>query len=50
MKTAFLPSVPEVTREALIVLAGAMVAAFVVGQLPGMRDWIKAQWSDTLRP
>ena len=49
MKAAFLPSVPEVAKEALIVLAGALVAAFVVGQLPGMRQWIKNQWLDTPR-
>lgn len=37
--------VVEIGREALIVLAGALVAALVIGQLPGVREWIKAQWA-----
>ncbi|MBB1076907.1 hypothetical protein HUU62_21110, partial [Rhodoferax sp. 4810] len=41
------PGAPDVLREALIVLGGAILAALVVGQLPGLRDWIKAQWADT---
>lgn len=44
-----LPTVPEVAREALIVLGGAIIAAAIVGQLPALRDWIKAQWQDTPR-
>lgn len=48
MKAAprWIPSVPEVTREALIVVAGAALAAFVVGNWPALREWIKAQWGD----
>lgn len=46
----FLPSVPEVARETLIVLGGAVVAALIVGQFPALRDWIKEQWLDTPRP
>jgi len=42
-----LPSVPEIVRESLIVLGGAIIAAAVIGQLPALRDWIKAQWQDT---
>lgn len=41
-----LPSVPQVVREGLIVLGGAVIAAAVIGQLPALRDWIKAQWAD----
>ena len=44
-----IPSVPEVGREALIVLGGALLAALIVGQIPGLRDWIKSQWLDTPR-
>jgi hypothetical protein len=43
------PSLPEITREALIVIAGAVLAAFVVGRLPALRDWIKDQWGDAPR-
>ena len=39
----------EIGREAVIVLAGAIVAAAVIGQLPGVRAWIKQQWGDTPR-
>ena len=45
----FLPHPAEVTREALIVMGGAIIAALVIGQLPSVRQWIKAQWSDTPR-
>ena len=48
MKT-IIPTLPEVGREALIVLGGALIAALIVGQIPGLRDWIKAQWLDTPR-
>ncbi len=39
----------EVGRETLIVLGGALVAAFIVGQFPSVRAWMKAQWLDTPR-
>lgn len=42
-----LPTAPAIVKEALIVLGGAIVAALVVGQLPGLRAWIKTQWADT---
>lgn len=41
------PKWHEIGREALIVLGGALIAAVVVGQLPGLKAWIKAQWGDT---
>lgn len=43
-------SVSDIGREALIVLAGAIVAAAIIGQLPGVREWIKRQWDATPRP
>lgn len=46
---AALPTPVELGREALIVLGGALIAALIVGQLPALRDWIKAQWGDTPR-
>jgi hypothetical protein len=50
MKTpAFIPKPAEIGREALIVIAGALVAAFVIGQLPGVREWIKRQWDGAPR-
>lgn len=44
-----LPALSKVTQEAAIVLGGAILAAFVIGQFPGLRDWIKKQWGDTPR-
>lgn len=41
---AIIPKPVDVGREAVIVIAGALVAALVIGYLPGVRDWIKAQW------
>lgn len=40
----FIPGPAEITREALIVIVGALFAAAVIGQMPGVRNWIKAQW------
>lgn len=40
-----LPSIPEVSREALIVIAGALLAALVMSQFPAVRAWIKKQWA-----
>jgi hypothetical protein len=45
--TRWIPTLPEVTREALIVIGGALLAAAVIGSLPGVKAWIKAQWGDT---
>jgi hypothetical protein len=39
-----IPRPAEVGREAVIVILGAIVAAAVIGQLPGLRAWIKRQW------
>lgn len=45
MKTPrIIPTVPEVSREAIIVIAGALLAALVMSQFPGVRAWIKKQW------
>lgn len=45
----WVPSFPEVTREALIVVGGALLAALIVGNVPAVREWIKAQWGDAPR-
>lgn len=46
MKNA-LPTAAMISRETLTVLAGAILAALIIGQFPSVRDWIKAQWQDT---
>ncbi len=37
-----IPTVPEVLREAVIVLAGAALAALLVSQVPALRRWMQA--------
>lgn len=51
MKLAkFVPTAPEVGREALIVIGGAILAAVAISYVPGLRAWIQKQWGDTPRP
>lgn len=45
-----IPSVPEIGREALIVIGGAIVAAIIVSKFPPLQDWIKKQWNGTPHP
>lgn len=47
MKAAasIIPSGPAIARETVTVLAGAILAALIVGQLPGLKAWIREQWS-----
>lgn len=40
-----LPTVPEIGREAIIVIGGAILAALVMSQFPSVRAWIKQQWA-----
>ena len=39
-----IPSIPEIGREALIVIAGAILAAALMSQFPAVKAWIKDQW------
>lgn len=39
-----LPSSKEVVREVIVVLAGAVIAALIIGQLPELRTWMRQQW------
>lgn len=34
----------QVVREAVLVIAGAVLAALVIGQSPAVREWIARQW------
>lgn len=50
MKLATIIPKPEgIAREALIVVGGAILAAWIVGQVPPLRDWIKRQWDGAPR-
>jgi len=45
MKPHLVPTGGEIAREALIVVAGAVVAAIIMGALPEeWKAWIKRQW------
>lgn len=44
---AIIPRPTEIGREAVIVIAGAIVAAIIMSQAGGLRDWIKRQWGST---
>jgi len=44
---SLLPKPVEIGHEALLVIGGALLAALIIGQLPGVRAWIKQQWGDT---
>lgn len=35
-----LPSAPEVLRESLVLIGGAILAALILQQLPELRRWI----------
>ena len=37
------PSAPEVAREALIVLGGVLIAAYILSRFPKVRDFVTAQ-------
>lgn len=41
---SMLPSGKEVIKEAIVVLGGAVLAAFIIGQVPQLRTWMKQQW------
>lgn len=50
MKPPHIPSFAELSRETLIVLGGAVLAALIVGQSPPLREWLKKQWAGARPP
>lgn len=40
-----IPSGSAIVKQALVTVAGAVLAAWIVGQLPQVRDWMRRQWS-----
>lgn len=44
-----LPKIGAVATEAIVVIGGAILAAVVIGQFPGLKAWINKQWGDTPR-
>lgn len=39
-----LPKPRAIVAEAITVIAGAFLAAMIVGQMPILKAWIKKQW------
>lgn len=37
----YLPTVPEISREALAVVAGAIIAAIIFQQFPALKAWVR---------
>lgn len=37
----YLPSVPQVSREAVTVLAGILIAAFVISRFPALKNFVE---------
>lgn len=37
----WLPNAPQISREALAVLAGAVIAALIVSQIPPLKKWLQ---------
>lgn len=51
MKSKIIPSGSEVMREAVIVVAGAFLAAVVIGLMPdSWKQWMKDQWGGVPKP
>jgi len=41
---SWIPTAPELARETIIVLGGAILAAAIISNVPALRDWIKNAW------
>ena len=41
---SLVPSARDVGREAVTVIAGAIVAAWIIQQFPSVKAWIKKAW------
>lgn len=39
---AWIPTLPEIGRETLIIMAGALIAALVLSRMPKVRDFIQS--------
>lgn len=35
-----------IARETVITIAGALLAALIVGQVPEVRAWVRKQWGN----
>ena len=40
-----IPTLPEIGREALIVICGAILAVFIISRLPAVKKYVKDSWA-----
>jgi hypothetical protein len=45
--SAFIPTLPQLSREVITVIVGAIVAAAIVSQIPSLKQWLKDQIGST---
>lgn len=38
------PAAPAIVREAITVIGGAILAAWIINQFPGVKAWVKKAW------
>lgn len=50
MSKAIIPTAPEFMREAIIVIGGALLAAFVLSRLPAVRAYIQRNMGGGVGP
>jgi hypothetical protein len=43
----YIPTAPQISREIITVLIGAIVAAAIINQIPSLKQWIKDQIGST---
>lgn len=39
---AFIPTLPEIGRETLIIMAGALIAALIMSRIPALRSFVQS--------
>jgi hypothetical protein len=39
-----IPKPAEIGHEALLIIGGTVLAALIIGFMPGVRDWIRQRW------
>ncbi len=42
----YIPTPAQISRETITVIIGALIAAAILSQVPSVKAWIKAQFTD----
>jgi hypothetical protein len=43
----YIPTLPQLSREIITVMVGAIVAAAIINQIPSLKAWIQEQLGNT---